>query len=228
MPWDIKVGDRDRLVSDLRAAAELAAKYNKRIAYEALAWGLHVYTWEHSWELVKEVDHPNLGICLDTFHIFSRQGDINLIADVPVEKIFFEQLADAPILKVDHLSYSRHHRNYPLQGAFPIIPFMEKLIQAGYTGPLSLEIFNDEFRAAPAKRIAQDGLRSLLYLQSELYHGSILPPLPEVEGIEYVEFAVDEARIAQLEAFFLDMGLKKVGKHRSKNVTLYRQGEFEN
>lgn len=226
MPWTLQVGDRDRLVSDLRAAAELAAKYNKRIAYEALAWGLHVYTWEYSWELVKEVDHPNLGICFDTFHIFSRQGDINAIADVPAEKIFFVQLADAPILKMDHLSYSRHHRNYPLQGAFPIIPFMEKLIQTGYIGPLSLEIFNDEFRAAPAKRIAQDGLRSLLYLQSELYHGSILPPLPEVERIEYVEFAVDEARIGQLEAFFLDMGLNKVGKHRSKNVTLYRQGGF--
>jgi 4-hydroxyphenylpyruvate dioxygenase len=222
----LKVGDKDKLVSDLRAAAELAARYNKRIAYEALAWGQHVYTWEHSWELVKEVDHPNLGICFDTFHIFSRQGTIDPIADIPAEKIFFIQLADAPILKMDHLSYSRHHRNYPLQGAFPIIPFMEKVIEAGYTGPLSLEIFNDEFRAAPAKRIAQDGLRSLLYLQSELYKGSILPPLPEVERIEYVEFAVDEGRIAQLQSLFLDMGLKRVAKHRSKNVCLYRQGDL--
>ncbi|KAA8899190.1 hypothetical protein FN846DRAFT_960877 [Sphaerosporella brunnea] len=218
------VGDKDKLVSDLRAAAELAAKYNKRIAYEALAWAQHVYTWDHAWELVKEVDHPNLGICFDTFHIFSRQSDIEAIANVPAEKIFFIQLADAPILKMDHLSYSRHHRNYPLQGAFPIIPFMKRIIQAGYTGPLSLEIFNDEFRAAPSKRIAQDGLRSLLYLQSELYKGSILPPLPEVERIEYVEFAVDEGRISQLESLFLDMGLQKVARHRSKNVCLYRQG----
>lgn len=209
----------------MRAAAELAARYNKRIAYEALVWAQHVYTWGHSWELVKEVDHPNLGICLDTFHILSLQGDISSIADVPAEKIFFVQLADAPILKMDRLNYSRHHRNYPLQGSFPIIPFMEKLIAAGYTGPLSLEVFNDEFRAAPAKRIAQDGFQSLLFLQSELYHGSILPPAPQVEGIEFVEFAVDEARIAQLEALFLDMGLKRVGNHRSKNVTVYRQGE---
>ena len=29
--------------------------------------------------------------------------------------------------------------------------------RAGYRGPLSLEIFNDEFRAAPARRIARDG-----------------------------------------------------------------------
>lgn len=212
-------------MSDLREAAELAKSYNKRIAYEALSWAQHVYTWEQSWELVKEVNHPNLGICLDTFHIFSRQGDINAISDIPADKIFYVQLADAPLLKIDHLNYSRHHRNFPLQGSFPIITFMEKLIQTGYTGTLSLEVFNDDFRAAPAKRIAQDGFRSLLYLQAKLYHGTILPPLPEVERIEYVEFAVDEARISQLEGFFYDMGLKKVGQHRSKNVAVYRQGE---
>lgn len=220
----MQIGDRTKIVSDLREAAELARKYNKRIAYEALAWGVHVNTWEYSWELVKEVDHPNLGICFDTFHIFSRQSDVTAIANVPAEKIFFIQLADAPLLKMDHLSYSRHHRNFPLQGSFPIIPFMKSLLKTGYIGTLSLEIFNDEFRAAPAKRIAQDGYRSLLFLQAEIYPGTILPPVPEVERIEYVEFAVDESRIAQLEGFFSDMGLKKVGQHRSKNVSVYRQG----
>src|SRR5690606_11774821 len=120
----------------------------------------------------------------------------------PPEKIFFIQLADAPLLKMDHLSYSRHHRNFPLQGSFPVIPFMKKVLETGYNGPLSLEVFNDEFRAAPAKRIAQDGFRSMLYLQAELYPGKILPPLPEVERIEYVEFAVDAARTQLLEGFF--------------------------
>ncbi|KAI5777575.1 hypothetical protein EDC01DRAFT_791537 [Geopyxis carbonaria] len=218
------IGDRAKMVSDLRAAAELAEKYDKRIAYEALAWGQHVYTWEHSWELVKEVNHPRMGICFDTFHIFSRECDISAISSVPAEKIFLIQLADAPILKMDHLSYSRHHRNFPLQGSFPIMEFMNKIIETGYAGPLSLEVFNDEFRAAPAKRIAEDGYRSLLFLQAEMYNGSILPPMPEVEGIEYVEFAVDEARVAPLESFFQDLGLKKVAKHRSKNVTLFRKG----
>ncbi|KAL7270440.1 hypothetical protein RUND412_006854 [Rhizina undulata] len=219
------VGDRERMVQDLRAAGDLAEKYNKRIAYEALAWGKHISLWEDSWELVKAVNHPRVGLCLDTFHIFSRESDISGIATIPAEKIFFIQLADAPILKMDVLSYSRHHRNYPLQGAFPIVPFMKNVIKAGYKGPLSLEIFNDEFRAAPSKRIAADGLRSLLFLQAELYGESILPPVPEVERIEYVEFTVDEERLGPLEAFFRDLGMKRVAKHRSKNVVLYRKGD---
>lgn len=168
---------------------------------------------------------PRFGLCLDTFHIFSRECDISGIALLPADKIFFIQLADAPILKMDYLSYSRHHRNFPLQGAFPLIEFMQNVVKAGYKGPLSLEVFNDEFRAAPSKRIALDAVRSLLFLQAEVYGGEILPPAPTVERIEYVEFTVEEARIGELESFFRDLGLKRVAKHRSKNVVVYRQGE---
>lgn len=53
----VQIGDRDRIVKDLREAAELAERYDKRIAYEPLAWAQHVYTWEYGWELVQEVNH---------------------------------------------------------------------------------------------------------------------------------------------------------------------------
>ena len=43
-----------------------------KFAYEALAWGDHVDTWQKSWEVVKLVDRPNLGMCLDTFNIGAR------------------------------------------------------------------------------------------------------------------------------------------------------------
>ena len=38
---------------------------------------------------------------------------------------------------------------------------------AGYTGNLSLEIFNDVFRETPNRRTALDAMRSLLFLESE-------------------------------------------------------------
>lgn len=214
------------MVSDLRKAADVAKRYNKKIAYEALAWGTHCNTWEHSWELVKEVDHPNLGLCLDSFHIFVRESDISRISEIPREKLFFIQLADAPQLKMDFLSYSRHHRNFPLQGEFPMLEFMKQVMKTGYTGVLSLEVFNDDFRAAPARYIAADGYRSLMFLQAQMHPGRILPPLPETETIEYVEFAVDERRKPELESFFVQLGLRKVANHRSKNVTVYRQGLY--
>ncbi|MCW0469646.1 sugar phosphate isomerase/epimerase [Vibrio chagasii] len=42
--------------------------------YEALAWGRHIADYDDAWRLVvKMVDHPNLGVVLDTFHMFSWQ-----------------------------------------------------------------------------------------------------------------------------------------------------------
>lgn len=63
-------GDRDRLVADLAEAADVA--FPIRIAYEALAWGTYINTWEDCWDIVKRANRPNLGICLDTFNIAAR------------------------------------------------------------------------------------------------------------------------------------------------------------
>lgn len=62
-------------VSDLRALAELAAEYDITVGYEALAWGRHVNLWRDAWARVKAVDHPALGIILDTNGKTKRRFD---------------------------------------------------------------------------------------------------------------------------------------------------------
>lgn len=59
------------LKGDLSALADAAAQRSPpvRIAYEATAWGDHVYLWEQAWDLVRAVDRPNLGLALDTFNM---------------------------------------------------------------------------------------------------------------------------------------------------------------
>ncbi|KAJ5583119.1 hypothetical protein N7535_001739 [Penicillium sp. DV-2018c] len=64
------VGDREILAADLAEAADVA--FPVRIAYEALAWGTYINTWEDSWDVIKRANRPNLGICLDTFNIAAR------------------------------------------------------------------------------------------------------------------------------------------------------------
>jgi 4-hydroxyphenylpyruvate dioxygenase len=89
--------DDDALAaSQLRELAERAAARGMRIAYEALAWGRHVNTFDHAWRIVEWADHPALGTCLDSFHILSRGSDPAGIRAIDGEKIFFLQLADAP------------------------------------------------------------------------------------------------------------------------------------
>lgn len=76
-------------------------------------------------------------------------------------------MADAPLLAMDVLEWSRHFRCFPGQGGFDLAGFLAPVVASGYRGPLSLEVFNDGFRAAPTRANAVDGLRSLLYLEEK-------------------------------------------------------------
>lgn len=158
--------DDDGLCADqLRRAGDLAAEYGIRLAYEALAWGRFVNDFEHAARIVRMADHPNVGTCLDSFHILSRGWDPAPIEDLDAQTVLFVQLADAPLLSMDVLSWSRHHRVFPGQGGFDLVDFMVHLHRCGYDGPVSLEIFNDSFRQADVARTAVDGLRSLRWLE---------------------------------------------------------------
>jgi 4-hydroxyphenylpyruvate dioxygenase len=94
------------------------------------------------------------------------------MSHIPREKIFILQLADAPLMKMDVLEWSRHHRCFPGQGELDILSFMAEFDKTGYKGVLSLEVFNDNLRNTPPEQTAADGIRSLRWLEAEVS----LPP----------------------------------------------------
>src|SRR3954467_9889918 len=234
--------DDDALAAaQLRALAERAAARGLRVAYEALAWGRHVDDYRHAWDITRAGDHPALGTCLDSFHILSRGSDASGIRDIPGEKVFFLQLADAPQLVMDVLQWSRHYRCFPGQGGFDLPLFLDHVLATGYRGPLSLEVFNDVFRQASADRTALDAMRSLLTLEGAVRVGygpqlqdgtgaerlelSAPPPAVEPDGVAFVEVAVDAASSYGLEKMLGGMGFQHVGAPRSKPVQLWQQGD---
>ncbi|CAM6416375.1 TPA: sugar phosphate isomerase/epimerase and 4-hydroxyphenylpyruvate domain-containing protein [Klebsiella aerogenes] len=225
--------DIELQVADLRALADLAEQEGVVIGYEALAWGTHVNRWRQAWERVQRVNSPAMGIVLDSFHILSLGDDLQGLAEVPVEKITFLQLADAPLMKMDVLEWSRHFRCFPGQGQLPLVDFACELTRCGYRGPWSLEIFNDGFRASPTGATAKDGYRSLLWLEEQTRRqladsdaALFSPPaLPHYDGLEFIEFAASPAESVALGQRLTQLGFKLQGKHRSKQVALWRNGE---
>ncbi len=65
---------------------------------------------------MQQTVHPALVLVVDSFHTLALGDDLAGLAAVPGERIFFVQLADAPRLSMDVLSWSRHFRNFPGQG----------------------------------------------------------------------------------------------------------------
>ncbi|SEB63258.1 bifunctional sugar phosphate isomerase/epimerase/4-hydroxyphenylpyruvate dioxygenase family protein [Arthrobacter woluwensis] len=238
-----QIDDDGLRAEQLARLAELAGEHGVKVAYEALAWGKYVNDYEHAHRLVEMVDHPNLGTCLDSFHILSRDWDTAPIEAFDPEKIFFVQVADAPRLSMDVLSWSRHHRVFPGEGQFDLAKFMGHVIRAGYSGPVSLEVFNDVFRQADVDRTAVDAMRSLIWLEeqsarwlteqdggTEAAHRrrhpmelATLPRVPEPAGFDFAEVKAEDT--AGLETLLGQLGFSFAGRHRTKDVQLWTLGQ---
>jgi 4-hydroxyphenylpyruvate dioxygenase len=228
------IGGIDRAAADLRELGERAARRGIRIGFEALAWGRHINDYRDAWEVVRRTDHPAVGLILDSFHILARGTDLKPMRSIPRDRIFLVQVADAPQLEMDYLSWSRHLRCLPGQGELPLMDFMEALHATDFDGLISLEIFNDQFRAGSARMVATDGQRSLLYLLDQLrqHTGAPIAGLPELpprstcHGIAFIEFAVDEVTAPAISRLFGQLGFVKAGIHKSKSVVRWRQGDI--
>ncbi|WP_028267837.1 bifunctional sugar phosphate isomerase/epimerase/4-hydroxyphenylpyruvate dioxygenase family protein [Arthrobacter sp. MA-N2] len=238
------IDDDELRAEQLGRLAELAENHGVKVAYEALAWGKYVSDYERAHRLVDAVDHPNLGTCLDSFHILSRDWDTAPIEAIKPEKIFFVQVADAPKLSMDVLSWSRHYRVFPGEGQFELAKFMGHVVRAGYSGPVSLEIFNDVFRQSDVERTAVDAMRSLIWLEEQSAkwldaNGDVpdnaanrrrypmelatLPKVAEPAGFNFAEVKTDEP--AQLETLLGRLGFEFDGRHRTKDVQLWSMGQ---
>ena len=223
----VALGGIDRAADDFRELGERAAARGLRVGYEALAWGRHVNDYRDAWEIVRRANHPAIGIILDSFHTLAPGFPVDAITAIPGDRIFLVQLADAPQLDLDVLSWSRHFRCFPGQGNLPVADFMRAVDATGYKGPLSLEIFNDQFRAQSTREFAIDGMRSLLLLDTR--QDAAVPALrsrAHVSDTAFIEFAVDQAHAATLAGLLRVLGFRLTGRHRSKAVERWSQGDI--
>lgn len=220
--------DRGRIVEDFQELGRVAAEHGVTIGYEALAWGRHVYDHRQAWEIVQAVDHPNIGILLDSFHSLARRIPAESIRAIDPAKLVFVQLADAPLLDMDYLYWSRHFRNLPGQGGLDLTGYVAEILRIGYQGPLSLEIFNDRFRANSSLMVARDGVRALNALrdaaQRAIGRPAAMPARATIDRVEFVEFAVAEADRAALAEMLRTSGFARTGTHRTKDVELWQSG----
>ena len=214
--------ERARILDDFAELGERAAKRTMRVGYEALAWGRHIHDHRDAWGIVRDVDHPNIGLILDSFHSLSRKVPSASIGDIDPAKLFLVQIADAPLLDMDYLSWSRHFRNMPGQGDFALDDYARAIARTGYDGYWSLEIFNDRFRAGSASGVAIDGYRSLQLMNDAV--APAMPPRVIVKGVEFIEFAASDEEAEALGTMLGALGFVPTGKHRSKAVTRWQQG----
>lgn len=122
----------------------------------------------------------------------------------------------------------------PGEGDLDVTGFMRAVMATGYAGPISLEIFNDQFRGGPPKTIAKDGYRSLVALMDDVRRAepsvsvdiATMPARATAKGVSFIEFASKGKEADALANLLGTLGFTHAANHVSKNLSLWTQGDI--
>jgi sugar phosphate isomerase/epimerase len=174
--------DPDALAGDLRKLAMLAIPLGINVAYEGLSWGRSVSEYTVAWDIVCRANAPNLGLGLDSYHIFATKSSLDDLDLLLPEKIFLVQLADFMWQEVrtaeERIATARHFRVFPGEGVHSaaLADLVTRLDAIGYRGDYSFEVFNDDYQQMPLDTVASRARRSALWLGEDVLRRAV--PLP--------------------------------------------------
>jgi len=174
--------DRDAIARDLRKLAMLAIPQGIRVAYEALSWGRSIEEFPAAWDVVMRADMPNLGLGLDSFHMFATKTSLDELQWLDPERIFLVQLADFMWQEIrsveERIATARHFRVFPGEGAHSdqVAELVSRLHAQGYRGDYSFEVFNDDYQQIPLPDVARRARKAADWLGEGILRRSV--PLP--------------------------------------------------
>lgn len=120
-------GDQERLIGNLVAFCDLAARYGMAVDVENMGWRT-IGTYGQSAALVQACEQPNAGALVDAIHFFRNGGDVN---EINANVVHHVQLCDvagpAPIVAEDMMLEAREGRLAPGDGALPLKELISKL-----------------------------------------------------------------------------------------------------
>lgn len=174
--------DLDHIARDLRKLAMLALPLGIKVAYEGLSWGRTVNEFVTAWDVVNRADCPNLGLALDSYHIFAANTPLAEVDDLDPAKIFLVQLSDFMWQETrtfeERMATARTFRVFPGEGVHSaaLAELVLKLEHLGYAGDYSFEVFNDDYVNLPLPVVAERARKSAVWLSEDVLRRST--PLP--------------------------------------------------
>jgi sugar phosphate isomerase/epimerase len=149
--------DLDRAARDYREALQLGKERGIRPSMEFLGFVEQINNINAAWEIVQRAGDGDGTIVIDWFHMV--RGQASTIADlrrIPADKISIVHLDDVPYSK-PFSEMSDSDRVYPGDGNIPLGEMFGALREMGYSGPVSLELFNAQYWSQDPYEVARTG-----------------------------------------------------------------------
>jgi 2-keto-myo-inositol isomerase len=145
---------------ELRDLAGVAAGHGVRLAIEPIGRHTLCAGANDALQMIERAGSPdNVGVLLDTFHYFRSQVTDEELSGIPIDKLFIIHVNDTEDGAIDELKDA--NRVYPLEGVIPLVQMLSRVVDRGYDGYLSVEIFRPEYWAQPGAEVAARSMQSV-------------------------------------------------------------------
>ena len=149
--------DLDRAAERFCRLMELGLEVACVPALEFLGFVAHVNNVDTLMEIVALADHPRTTVVMDAFHIYRGGGQEEDILKVPGAQVAIFHIDDAPRTDRERETLTDGDRVYPGDGILNLENMLRMLASQGFSGPVSLELFNEDLWREDPCEVARVG-----------------------------------------------------------------------
>jgi sugar phosphate isomerase/epimerase len=146
--------DYGRSVDQIRTVAETAREFGLKVAAEFVRDSTFMASLPTALRLRREAAHGNFGILFDCYHFWSGPSKFEDMDLIQPGDIIHAHLSDTQDMPRELLNL--RSRVIPGDGVAPLAKIVRRLVDMGYEGPMSVELFLPEFQEADPFRLAKE------------------------------------------------------------------------
>jgi 2-keto-myo-inositol isomerase len=114
-----------------------------------------------------EAGHPDACVLPDVYHIYKGGSDFAGLGMIEATRMHVFHMNDYPA-NPPRESIADRHRVFPGDGVAPIQEIFTLLAHNGFSGVVSLELFNEDYWSRPAEEVAKEGLEKMRATMSKV------------------------------------------------------------
>ena len=171
-PWNEKIEGIKTVAERYAAALDVCAEFGVRALLELWGASPTLYNVADCMAICAETRRPDAALLLDAYHLY-RGGNsfaaLNLISGTAMPVFHMNDYPAEP----EREKLTDADRVFPGDGICPIVDVVRTLIRNGFTGALSLELFNKTYREKmTALEQAKIGLEKMTKILDEALEGA--------------------------------------------------------
>ena len=138
--------DYARGVENIRQVADVARQFDLKVGAEFVRNSTYLASLPTALRLHRAAAHPNFGVIFDCYHFWSGPSRMEDMDDIRPGEIVHAHLNDTPDMPRELLDLQS--RVVPGDGVAPLDRIVRKLVDRGYKGPISVELFWPKYQQA--------------------------------------------------------------------------------